>query len=625
MAKHSVDILIKAHDQASKKMNLIGKSAGNMGSMFKKAAAAAVIYFSGRAIKNFAVETVQAYADEETSNRKLQQALIATGHAAGLGLGQLKEYANEMQRLTTFNDEAVKSNMAILSTFKEIKGDQFKEATLAAMDMTTLLGTDLKTNIIQVGKALNDPVAGISALTRSGVSFTEQQKDQIKSFVKANDVISAQKIILQELSGEFGGQSKAAAQTYAGTIRQMGMALDDVKEAIGKALMPAFRSSAIRIKNWAENNGERIGKWAEKAMSSTTLVKDHFFAFANYMKGDWRSGLEVALEAGVGVFAAFGKSVLVIIDGVADAIGPKLLRGIVSGVASIGYFVSKGVLDAIIGAAFDEVTFKQHVKNTFEYGRDTGNKAIADIETESMVDVASAATAMFKSNMKLIAANLPQSLQDSFAKALDDHKARLADITGGGLLPSLAGLRETGSKAIDFLRTIAENTRLTVNESRFLTHNANRKTSGKGNASENSNPLVGRFKKLVEDKNSEIAGLKGMSPYEGRAAMVAINAKYKEKGRALHELNRQRSRDFTELGQFPRGQRAAKAAEINRRYEGVNDFKADRVQQANSQSGSKVEKLIRESNQLLKQIATILAVRHQRNNYAPWTVIGEIR
>ena len=48
-----------------------------------------------------------------------------------------------------------------------------------------------------VGKALNDPLKGLTALSRIGVQFTAQQQEQIKAMVEVGDVAGAQKIILR--------------------------------------------------------------------------------------------------------------------------------------------------------------------------------------------------------------------------------------------------------------------------------------------------------------------------------------------------------------------------------------------------------------------------------------------
>src|SRR5690606_25050127 len=100
----------------------------------------------------------------------------ATGGAAGLSSDEIKTLADDLEGLTNFNADVTTSGAAVLATFKEIKGDVFKDALVAAQDMSAVLGTDLQGSVVQIGKALNDPTKGITALGRAGVSFTEQQK-----------------------------------------------------------------------------------------------------------------------------------------------------------------------------------------------------------------------------------------------------------------------------------------------------------------------------------------------------------------------------------------------------------------------------------------------------------------
>ena len=95
---------------------------------------------------------------------------------------------------------------------------------------------------MQVAKALNDPIQGITALSRAGVSFTEQQKEQIKAMVEAGNIVGAQKIILAELTSEFGGAAKMAGGTFAGRLEILRNNLGDVAEEIGMALMPAVEA-----------------------------------------------------------------------------------------------------------------------------------------------------------------------------------------------------------------------------------------------------------------------------------------------------------------------------------------------------------------------------------------------
>ena len=55
-----------------------------------------------------------------------------------------------------------------------------------------------------LGKALNDPVKGITALSKVVVTFTEDQKKMIKTMVETGDAAGAETVILDDLAKEFG-------------------------------------------------------------------------------------------------------------------------------------------------------------------------------------------------------------------------------------------------------------------------------------------------------------------------------------------------------------------------------------------------------------------------------------
>jgi hypothetical protein len=119
-------------------------------------------------------------------------------------------------RKSGVDDEAIKSGENLLLTFTNVRNvigdgnDVFDQATKAALDLSVAMGEDLQSSIIRVGKALQDPVKGATALRRVGVLLTQQQQAQIKSLVRQNDVLGAQRIILRELRTEFGGSAAAA-------------------------------------------------------------------------------------------------------------------------------------------------------------------------------------------------------------------------------------------------------------------------------------------------------------------------------------------------------------------------------------------------------------------------------
>lgn len=206
------------------------------------AAAGVAIYGVTRLIRgaiNEIGEWTAASNIQEGAERRLQAALTATGNACGYNIDQLKQMAGEMQNVTTVGDEVVISGQAILATFKSIKGDVFRDTMMAALDMTAAMNKGevtsetLKGSMLQLGKALNDPTQGMAALTRVGVTFTDQQKEQIKHLQESGDLMGAQAIILHELQSEFGGTAAALTQDFNGAQIQAALALGDVKEELG--------------------------------------------------------------------------------------------------------------------------------------------------------------------------------------------------------------------------------------------------------------------------------------------------------------------------------------------------------------------------------------------------------
>ena len=161
--------------------------------------------------------------------------------------------ASKLQEVSTYGDEDIlKSITANLLTFGNVVGPVFERAQQAALDLSARLGQDLQSSTIQLGKALNDPIKGITALQRVGVAFSSAQKEQIKGFVAANQVMKAQGIILDELGKEFGGQAEAIANTTQGKLKQAANAFGDAMEKIGGVIAPTLLPAAQAVKTLSE-------------------------------------------------------------------------------------------------------------------------------------------------------------------------------------------------------------------------------------------------------------------------------------------------------------------------------------------------------------------------------------
>lgn len=222
---------------------------GPIGGIAKAATGLFAAVFVGGAVVNGFKSFYDAAAESAKIGRLTQQVITTTGGAAQLSADQVGNLATAISNKTGIDDEAIQSGENLLLTFTNIKNaagagnDIFTQTTQIMTDMSAALGTDASGSAIQLGKALNDPVKGVSALQKVGVSFTQSQKDQIATMVQAGDTLGAQKVILGELSKEFGGAAAAASTP----LDKLKVNLGNVQEAIGAQLIPianAFASFA---------------------------------------------------------------------------------------------------------------------------------------------------------------------------------------------------------------------------------------------------------------------------------------------------------------------------------------------------------------------------------------------
>lgn len=234
--------------------------AGVLNSVRSTAKKAAVIFgaaFSGRIALRGITDAIKAGDESNKVAADSAQVIKTTGGAAHITAEQMGELATAISLKTGVDDEAIQSAENMLATFTNLRNevgkgnDVFNQASQLAVDMGAKFKNGPEAASIQLGKALNDPIKGITALTRVGVSFTEQQKDQIKALVDSGDRLGAQKIILAELTKEFGGIAEATA-TASDKIK---VAFGNVKEGLGQAIAPALEALAPTLVAIAQEIG----------------------------------------------------------------------------------------------------------------------------------------------------------------------------------------------------------------------------------------------------------------------------------------------------------------------------------------------------------------------------------
>jgi NlpC/P60 family len=271
------------------------------------------------------------------------QALRSTGNVAGTTAKAIGELAKATMRKTGVDDEAIKTSANLLLTFTQVRNevgrgnDIFNQSVKAIVDMSAVIG-DLSSNSITLGKALNDPVRGMTALRRIGVSFTAQQIEQVKALMEHGRILQAQKIILREVNTEFGGQA-AAQEKATGGLNTLRETVKNMSAELLRSLLPSFKdlvASLQRQVDWLQNTRE--GQAKLRAVSSALkdvvlaivealrLMIDGF-KFANRITGSFKHTMELLIALKLATVISGWTKSFTILAGTETALGGTGLAG----------------------------------------------------------------------------------------------------------------------------------------------------------------------------------------------------------------------------------------------------------------------------------------------------------
>jgi hypothetical protein len=346
----------KLHSEIGSSASKAGRDAGDkagrsFGEGVKGHVAAAGAIIAGA----FAVDKIAGFfKDANAEARESQkvgalttQVIKSTGGAANVSAKQVGNLATALSNKTGIDDEVIQSGANMLLTFKNVRNeagkgnDIFNKATGILTDMSAAMGTEPRKAAIQLGKALNDPVKGITALSRVGVTFTDQQKKTIAALVKGGKTAQAQKIILAELNSEFGGA--AAAQATMGEKAQT--AFKNLEEAIGTAFLPAEDAALggiTKIIIAATNLATKAGPKVQEFFDGAVKAGKTFTAFA---KGDL-AGVSETNSGVLGFFASAGTIVFRVVGQIKSALAGVDFGQIVGGLSPIAT-IFRGMLPSL--------------------------------------------------------------------------------------------------------------------------------------------------------------------------------------------------------------------------------------------------------------------------------------
>ncbi len=194
---------------------------------------------------------------------QIEAGLKSTGYAAGMTMQSIGDVAKQISSNSKLSRTDLLSMQSILVTFPDITSKTFGTASQAIADMSVRMKQDLSSTAVQVGKALQDPERGITALRRVGVNFNKEQTEVIKNLVANGKKAEAQTLILKELNTEFGGSAKAAFDAdplarYNKAVGGIQLQMGEAVVGIQKVLAPGLESIALFMKDIFTRIGENM-------------------------------------------------------------------------------------------------------------------------------------------------------------------------------------------------------------------------------------------------------------------------------------------------------------------------------------------------------------------------------
>lgn len=298
---------------------------------------------------------VREFSEAQKVSAQTAAALKSTGGAAGVTQKHIESMAGALQKQTGLQDDAIQSSQNLLLTFTKISNSGpdkiFDRATQATLDLSVALGKDMNSSAMMVGKALNDPVKGISALGRAGVQFTSSQKATIQSLVETGRVADAQKMILKELETQVGGSARAFGETTPGQVEKAKRSFEDLTQGIvtaaaplAAAVLPGLTAAINGVTSFFQANWPKIQSVAQSVWA--------WFS-ANLLPTFQSIGSSIGsiVMSIVGIFRQYWPQIMSVVGPIVSSFGGvvKSVFGTIAGVLK----VISGILRGDFRAAWD--------------------------------------------------------------------------------------------------------------------------------------------------------------------------------------------------------------------------------------------------------------------------------
>lgn len=367
--------MVRAFRQADGAASGFGKRGSKLGAVgmgLLAGGAAGLTVAVGQGLVSAFRTGINEFSEAQKVSAQTAAALKSTGGAAGVTQQHIEAMAGSLQKQTGLQDDAIQGAQNLLLTFTKISNagpDKiFDRATRATADLSVALGKDMGSSAMMVGKALNDPIRGVTALSRAGVQFSASQRSTIKQMVATGRTADAQKMILKELETQVGGSARAFGETTPGQIEKAKRSFEDLTQGIvtaaaplAAAVLPGLTAAINGVTSFFQANWPKIQAVAQQVWawfsanllptfrSIGTSIGQIVVTIVNLFRTYWPQIMSVVGPI-VRAFGGIVKSTFKTIEGVLKVISGILrgdFRAAWDGLKGIGSAVLSGIVSII--------------------------------------------------------------------------------------------------------------------------------------------------------------------------------------------------------------------------------------------------------------------------------------
>ena len=206
-------------DEADKTQGKLSK----MGEITGGVLGAQIIQDAGRAIVDFAGDSVSAYRDAEVAQRKLEDAYKRFPATADVSIEKMRELNSAIQKKTGADADDLAASQATMAQYG-LTGQQIADLTPLLDDYAVKTGKDLPSAAEDLGKAM---LGQGRALKDVGIDFDD-----------TGTVAGNFDQVMAGLSDKVGGFATNEAGSAEGALRKLTTEFGDVQEEVGSALLP---------------------------------------------------------------------------------------------------------------------------------------------------------------------------------------------------------------------------------------------------------------------------------------------------------------------------------------------------------------------------------------------------